>query len=56
MTDASPSLNRSRSGPLGDGFDLGRLLLEGRAYFALIVIVVGLLDPVALLPVARATS
>ena len=32
--------NRSRSGLFADGFDIGRLLLEGRAYFALIVIVV----------------
>ncbi|OBZ96789.1 sugar ABC transporter permease [Pararhizobium polonicum] len=29
-----------RSGLFGDGFDLGRLLLEGRAFFALIVIIV----------------
>ena len=40
MTDASPSLKRARPGPLGDGFDLGRLLLEGRAYLALIAIIV----------------
>ena len=40
MTDASSSLKPARPGPLGDGFDLGRLLLEGRAYFALIAIVV----------------
>src|SRR4051794_26082393 len=40
MTDASPSLKRARPGPLGDDFDLGRLLLEGRAYFALIAIIV----------------
>ena len=39
MTDASPSLKRARPGPRGAGFDFGRLLLEGRAYFALIAIV-----------------
>ncbi len=38
MTDAVQ--NQSRSGPLGGGFDLGRLLLEGRAFFALIAIVI----------------
>jgi len=38
---------RSASGVFGAGFDLGRLLLEGRAFFALIVIVVvfSLLSP-----------
>ncbi len=39
MTQASPSMNRAASGARGAGFDLGRVLLEGRAYFALIVIV-----------------
>ncbi len=40
MTEAAPYTKRSRPGPLTDGVDLGRLLLEGRAYFALIAIVV----------------
>ena len=39
MTQASPSMTRAASGARGAGFDLGRVLLEGRAYFALIVIV-----------------
>lgn len=47
MTDASPA--RSQATPArGTGFDLGRLLLEGRAFFALIAIVVvfSILSPV----------
>ena len=40
MTQASPSLDRARAKTPGAGFDVGRVLLEGRAYFALIVIVV----------------
>ncbi|MDQ2858915.1 MAG: ABC transporter permease [Candidatus Eremiobacteraeota bacterium] len=45
MVDADRK--RSAPGLLGDGFDLGRLLLEGRAFFALILIVVvfSLLSP-----------
>lgn len=39
MTQASPSMHRATTGARGTGFDLGRVLLEGRAYFALIVIV-----------------
>lgn len=38
MTDANPK--RSRLGRFGDDFDLGKLLLEGRAFFALIAIIV----------------
>ena len=37
MTQASPSLARAEAP--GAGFDIGRVLLEGRAYFALIAIV-----------------
>jgi len=40
MTDVAPSSKRSRPGLSTDGVDLGRLLLEGRAYFALIAIIV----------------
>ena len=40
MTNATTSTNQSRSGMFGDGLDIGRLLLEGRAYFALIAIIV----------------
>jgi erythritol transport system permease protein len=38
LNDASP--NAKRAAPSGDGFSLGKLLLEGRAFFALIAIVV----------------
>ena len=40
MTDVAPYSKRSRPGLSTDGVDLGRLLLEGRAYFALIAIIV----------------
>jgi erythritol transport system permease protein len=40
MAEAGPSLKSTRSGLFGGGIDLGRLLLEGRAFFALIVIIV----------------
>ena len=40
MTNAGPSIKPARSGLFGDGFSIGRLLLEGRAFFALIVIIV----------------
>ncbi len=38
--DATPLPARARPAPLGGGLDVARLLLEGRAYFALIAIVV----------------
>ena len=38
MTDTGVKPSRSRAG--GEGFDLARLLLEGRAFFALIAIIV----------------
>ena len=37
MTDTGITQKR---GPFGQGFDLGRLLLEGRAFFALIAIII----------------
>ncbi|WP_102960366.1 ABC transporter permease [Mangrovicella endophytica] len=40
MTDVSPADKRARRESLGSGFDLGRILLEGRAFFALIAIIV----------------
>ena len=40
MTDPGPQTKRVRQGLFGDGVDLGRLLLEGRAFFALIAIVI----------------
>lgn len=39
MTNTASITTRPRQGPLSDGFDLGRILLEGRAYFALVAIV-----------------
>ncbi len=39
MTNATTT-NHSRPGMFGGGLDIGRLLLEGRAYFALVVIVI----------------
>jgi len=46
MVEAQPTLASNRSEP-SNGFDLGRLLLEGRAFFALIVIIIvfSLLSP-----------
>ena len=40
VTDTSPTTKRTRLGVIGENVDLGRLLLEGRAFFALIVIIV----------------
>ena len=40
VTDTSPTAKRSRLGAFVDSGDLGRLLLEGRAFFALIAIIV----------------
>jgi erythritol transport system permease protein len=40
MTDASPYPKRSSLGLFSNGVDVGRLLLEGRAFFALIAIIV----------------
>ena len=40
VTDTSPTVKRTRLGMIGDNVDLARLLLEGRAFFALIVIVI----------------
>jgi len=40
MTEAGPSLKSTPAATVGDGFDIGRLLLEGRAFFALIAIIV----------------
>ncbi len=39
MTNATTT-NQSRPGLSGEGLDIGRLLLEGRAYFALIAIII----------------
>jgi erythritol transport system permease protein len=39
-TDTSPTTKRTRLGIIGDNVDFGRLLLEGRAFFALIAIIV----------------
>ena len=48
MTDSSPSRARAASRAPSHGFDLGALLLEGRAFFALIAIIVvfSILSPV----------
>jgi erythritol transport system permease protein len=40
MNDAAKTSRPPRAGAFGDGFDLGRVLLEGRAFFALIAIVI----------------
>lgn len=47
MTDASPDRSRSRPTASGGGFSLAKLLLEGRAFFALIAIIIvfSLLSP-----------
>ncbi|SKA38818.1 ABC transporter permease [Consotaella salsifontis] len=47
MTDTSPAQKRLQPGISSGGFDLGRLLLEGRAFFALIAIIIvfSLLSP-----------
>ncbi|MDN3521766.1 ABC transporter permease [Halomonas ramblicola] len=48
MTDTSQAHPGSRAGSSDNGFDLGRLLLEGRAFFALIAIILifSILSPV----------
>ena len=40
MSSVGTISKTSRQGLFGDGFDIGRLLLEGRAYFALVVIII----------------
>ncbi len=40
MNDAAKTSRSPRFGAFGDGFDLGKALLEGRAFFALIAIVI----------------
>ncbi|WP_027051170.1 ABC transporter permease [Mesorhizobium erdmanii] len=47
VTDASPDRSRSRPRVSADGFSLAKLLLEGRAFFALIAIIIvfSLLSP-----------
>ncbi|TCR82387.1 MULTISPECIES: ABC transporter permease [Rhizobium/Agrobacterium group] len=40
MANAGPTIKPSRQGMFSDGFNLGKLLLEGRAFFALIAIIV----------------
>lgn len=40
MTQSSQTLQRSRSGLFADGFDIGQTLLKGRAFFALIAIII----------------
>jgi len=47
MSTASQATKKSGAGASGDGFSLAKLLLEGRAFFALIVIIVvfSLLSP-----------
>ncbi|MCB8880531.1 ABC transporter permease [Acidisoma cellulosilytica] len=39
MSNSSQTLQRSRSGLFSDGFDIGQMLLKGRAFFALIAII-----------------
>jgi len=40
MSNPSQTLQRSRPGLFSDGFDLGQTLLKGRAFFALIAIII----------------
>ena len=40
MNDSAKSSSTARAGRFGDGFDIGKILLEGRAFFALIVIII----------------
>ncbi|MGI4859897.1 MAG: ABC transporter permease [Janthinobacterium lividum] len=40
MNDSAKTPVSNRAGTNGDGFDIGKMLLEGRAFFALIVIIV----------------
>ncbi len=40
MTDTSAKLTGSRPGALSEGFDVAQLLLKGRAFFALIAIII----------------
>ena len=39
MNDSTKAAGPGRNGRAGEGFDIGKMLLEGRAFFALIVIV-----------------
>src|SRR5579875_2966763 len=40
MTETSAQMAGSRPAAVSEGFDLGRLLLRGRAFFALIAIII----------------
>jgi erythritol transport system permease protein len=40
MTQAGPTVKSTAKASVSEGFDIGRLLLEGRAFFALIAIIV----------------
>ena len=40
MNDSAKPSTSTRASRLGDGFDIGKMLLEGRAFFALIVIII----------------
>lgn len=40
MADTTTARSHQRSGQSGNGFDIGRMLLEGRAFFALIAIII----------------
>ncbi|HTJ92094.1 MAG TPA: ABC transporter permease [Pararobbsia sp.] len=40
MNDAAKTSRSARAGQSGEGFDIGKMLLEGRAFFALIAIVI----------------
>jgi erythritol transport system permease protein len=40
MSNSSQTLQRSRPGIFSDGFDVGQMLLKGRAFFALIAIII----------------
>lgn len=40
MNDSAKTSTPARPGRFSDGFDLGKILLEGRAFFALIVIII----------------
>ncbi|CAM5774214.1 sugar ABC transporter permease [Labrys miyagiensis] len=40
MTQVGPTLKSNQAASVSQGFDIGRLLLEGRAFFALIAIIV----------------
>ncbi len=40
MNDSAKTSTSTRASRFGDGFDIGKMLLEGRAFFALIVIII----------------